>query len=347
MTTRSSSTQVVQVAFSALDAAATTAWYQEVFGFLPGGEMRGATGAEVAGFMGLPTCHCDLLWLNDTSDLFQLEFFRFHDPVSSPGSRRPDDAGWTLVGLDVDDLDAVLARLRHTGAPVGSVLGDRPARRVCTCDPEGVWLELRERVPGVHPARAVRDAPVTTGFVRAVVTDLDQAREFFCGALGLRDAGTTLHAAADEALWGSSAADTRSCVLSVDGSRDSFAVELVQYAGRVPHPLPAGYRICDQGLLNIALGSRSVEDFRALTGRVRLGGFRLHSELEVGAARGFYAVGADDLSVELLVIPDSELERQLGYVPLAPTGTADWEERVNDRKDSRAGVRSPDGATDA
>jgi catechol 2,3-dioxygenase-like lactoylglutathione lyase family enzyme len=310
---------LIQVAISTLDLEATTTWYREIFGFLPTGEMFGATGPEVAAFMGLPAVNCDLQWLVDTSDLFQLEFTRFHEPASNPGTRRPDDAGWSLVGIYVEDLDAVLARLREAGAPVGPVLGDGVARRVCTRDPDGVWLELRERVPGVPTPRPIREAPVTTAFVRAVVTDLARAREFFCDALGLRDTGATLHTSADEALWGSEPADTRSCVLSADGSHDTVVVELVQYLTRVPRPLPENYQLSDQGLLNVAFGSREPEDYDTVMDQVRLGGFRMQGELAVGSARGRFLVGADDLSVETITIPEAEIERALGFTPSAPT----------------------------
>ena len=190
---------VVQVAFSTLDPGRTVTWYQDVLGFLPAGQMRGASGPEVAAMMGLPGVSCDMRWLVDSSDFFQLEFFEFHEPVPQPGVRRPDEIGWSLLGLHVAEFDAVLRRLCQTGTPAGPVRGNAPARRVCCCDPEGVWLELRERGP--LPRRTVRDAPVTTTFVRAVVPDLERSRRFFSGALGLRDSGASLHDPGDEALW--------------------------------------------------------------------------------------------------------------------------------------------------
>ncbi len=304
---------VVQVAMTALDIETTTAWYRDVLGFLPTGELRGIGGPDTAAFMGLPTCQCDVVWLTDTSDFFQLEFFRFDDPVPVPGSPRPNDAGWSLVGLYIDNLDDVLAALDRAGAPVSPIVGDAPARRVCTQDPEGVWLELRERVPnGSRGPRAVRDAPVTTAFVRAVVTDLARAREFFVDSLGLHETSTILHTAADEGLWDGPVTSPQSCVLATDG--DAFQVELVHYPMQDPRSASTR-RICDQGILNIAFGSRVVAHYETVVNQVRSAGFRLYQEMILGPAKAHYLLGPDDLSVELLAIPDAVTEREHGFVP--------------------------------
>ena len=90
------------------------------------------------------------------------------------------------------------------------------------------------------------------------------------------------------------------------GDPGGLAIELVQYTERVSRPLPAGYRICDQGLLNVAFGSRSAEACETTVARVRADGYRLHDELPIGSARVRYVVGTDDLSVELLTIPTNK-----------------------------------------
>jgi catechol 2,3-dioxygenase-like lactoylglutathione lyase family enzyme len=291
-----------------------TTWYQDVLGFRPAGEMRGASGPEVAAMMGLPAASCDMRWLVDTSDFFQLEFFEFHEPVPKPGVRRPDDIGWSLLGLQVAGFDAVLGRLRQTGAHVGPVRGDAPARRVCCRDPEGVWLELRERGP--LPPRTVRDAPVTTAFIRAVVADLERSRRFFGGALGLRDGGASLHEPDDEVLWDAAATATESCVLVPEGDPHGCAVELVQYTTRAPRPQPADHRLCDQGILNIAFGSRTVADYTAVVAQVSAGGYQVHDELAIGPAAARYLLDDQGFSVELLTIPDPAVERDFGFAPL-------------------------------
>jgi len=278
---------LVQVAFSTLDPGRTVTWYRDVLGFLPAGQMRGASGPEVAAMMGLPSVSCDMRWLVDSSDFFQLEFFEFHEPVPQPGVRRPDEIGWSLLGLHVAEFDAVLRRLCQTGTPAGPVRGNAPARRVCCCDPEGVWLELRERGP--LPRRTVRDAPVTTTFVRAVVPDLERSRRFFSGALGLRVPQDDPH---------------------------GCAVELVQYTTRAALPEPANHRLCDQGILNIAFGSRTVADYKAVVAQVSAGGYQVHDELAIGPAAACYLLDDQGFSVELLTIPDPAIERDFGFAPL-------------------------------
>jgi len=306
---------VVQVAFTTLNLGRTTAWYRDVLGYLPTGEMLGAGGPEAAALMGLPGVSCDMRWLVDSSDFFQLEFFRFREPLSRPGSRRPDDIGWSMLGLRVADLDAVLAGLRRSGARTGPLRGEAPDRRVCTCDPDGVWLELREL--GAPTTRAVRDAPVTTAFVRAVVPDLGRSRRFFCGALGLRDTATVLHEPDDELLWEAAPTAAESCVLAAAGDPDGPVVELVQYSSRMPRPWPAGYRISDQGILNVALGSRDVAAYQAVAARATASGYWSHQELQIGTAASRYLVDDQGFSVELLTIPDPGTEREFGFVPRA------------------------------
>ena len=309
---------VVQVAFTALDADATAEWYASVLGYLPSGSMRGVSGPEVAAMMGLPTCSCEMRWLVDTSEFFQLEIFQFHEPTSKPGNRTPNDGGWSLVGVYVEDLDSTLSRVEEAGSPIGPVLGEAPQRRVCTRDPDGVWVELRERTRD-RSSVVAREAPVTTAFARAVVFDLGAAREFFCGALGFQEVARSLHSPDDEALWGgTSASKVNSLVFSAGGGEDEFLIEVVQYLDDIPRPLPDDYRVCDQGLVNLAFGSRSLKAYRAVCKRLQDAGFRLHAELPIVSAFARYAVGVDDLSVELLAIPDQEMDRDFGFT-LAPS----------------------------
>jgi catechol 2,3-dioxygenase-like lactoylglutathione lyase family enzyme len=306
---------VVQVSFSTLNLARTTAWYRDVLGFLPAGGLEAAGGAQAAAMMGLPSVSCDMRWLVDTSDFFQLEFFRFREPVPRPGRRRPDDIGWNLVGLHVTGFDATLGRLSRAGTGVGPVLGTAPFRRVCCRDPEGAWLELRER--GISARRAVRAAPVTTIFIRAVVPDLARAQRFFTGAVGLHDTGTLLHESGDEALWDGERAATVSCVLAAPGDPYGCGVELVQYTTRTPRPRPGDYRISDQGLLNVAFGSRLPAEYQTVTAQARARGYQVNDELAIGSAASRYLLDDQGTSVELLTIPDPAIERDFGFLPTA------------------------------
>jgi hypothetical protein len=57
-----------------------------------------------------------------------------------------------------DAADAAVSRLARRAPRFGPLLGDGTARRVVTRDPEGVWLELRERTPGIGPSEVHRPA---------------------------------------------------------------------------------------------------------------------------------------------------------------------------------------------
>lgn len=300
---------LVQIAMTALDPDRTTRWYRDVLGFAESGEVRGMGGPEAEAMTGLPSLRCDIFWMLDSHDFFQLEFFRFDDPVSATGTRAPTDIGYSLIGVHVQNFDAALDRVQVSGSPLGPVLGDPGSRRTCTQDPEGVWVELRERNPVEGNARSVRPSPVTTCFVRAVVEDLDGSRACFESALGLCPTGIRLHEPADETLWHAEPTDTDACVLDAGG----ILVELVRYRSTTPRPLPAGYRICDQGLLNIALGSRSTADYTATVDSVRRAGHQLHSEMTIGSAAARYMVTDQGLSVELLAIPDPVVEKEFGF----------------------------------
>jgi hypothetical protein len=77
-----------------------------------------------------------------------------------------------------------------------------------------------------------------------------------------------------------------------------------------------GYLISDQGLLNVALGSRHVADYHELVARVTSGDETLlHDQMLMGAAVVRYLSSASGVSVEVLAIPDPEIERAAGFVP--------------------------------
>jgi catechol 2,3-dioxygenase-like lactoylglutathione lyase family enzyme len=311
---------VCQVAFSVLDPDATMTWYRDAFGFLATGGRTDQGGAEAAAMQGLPACRCDMAWLVDGQDFFQLEFFRYTDPEPRP--RRPDalvsDIGYAVVGLHVEDFDAVLGRLAALGTtPVSPAVGTAPSRRVCVRDPEGVYLELMEddvrASDGALPALTRPSVPVATRFVRLVVEDLAATRRFLVDVLRLRPADVTLHGPEHSALWGEEATTDTMLLWAGD-----FLIEVVHYVTPRSRPRPEGYRISDQGLVNVALGSRVVEDYRTLVSGISEGadGIVMHHEMETGSAVVRYLTGPGDISVEVLAIPDPEIERAAGFRPV-------------------------------
>jgi catechol 2,3-dioxygenase-like lactoylglutathione lyase family enzyme len=134
--------------------------------------------------------------------------------------------------------------------------------------------------------------------MRVSVPDLERARATFTGAMGLTELpDCTLHTAADEVLWGLAGARAESAVLH----GRNFLVELVQYRDPAPRPRPAGYQICDQGFMNIALGYRSAQEFDRFFIHATKSGMRPNGEpVDIGMFRVMYVNDLDGFSIEML-----------------------------------------------
>lgn len=245
---------LAQVAFSVLDLDKTYDWYTDVFGFRRSGGSTDLVGPEAAACQGLPASNSEVRWMVDQQDLFQLEFFLFTEPTPKPrrADWRPDDIGYSMVGIHVADFDAVITR--PDVDPFGPVVGESGARRVCLRDPEGVLLEVMEDDPRHADAgpRVRPDIPAAVRFVRLVVADLALARTFFVDTLGMEPAPDDIvHTREHESLWGLSGAAPE--VLAV-WSGDAV-IEIVSYPQRASRPRPDNYLISDQGIVNIAIAS--------------------------------------------------------------------------------------------
>jgi len=294
-----------QVAFSVTDLARTYRWYRDLFGYLPSGGTRLFRGPLASRVQGLPNAASTCWWLVDQQEFFQLEMFQFASPRARPlpADWRPCDVGYTTVGLHVIDFDATLARLARAGVrALSAPLGRPGARRVCVRDPEGVLLELMEDDPR-NPLAQLRprpEVPVATRSVTLSVCDLDRSRRFFVDTLGLPEAtGVPLHGPEHEALWGLDGAQRRALLLWAG----DFLVELVQYTKPVGNPWPEGYRISDQGLLNIAFGFRDKRHFDEVYRRCLAAGHRGNwRPLNLGAWTVVYVNDDQGFSVELLFV---------------------------------------------
>jgi catechol 2,3-dioxygenase-like lactoylglutathione lyase family enzyme len=106
---------------------------------------------ELAMMMGLD--HVRMRWADvDLGGGMTLELVQFLHPAGSPVSKSLWDPGATHIGLQVDDIDAMHARLREAGVRVvskpvrlteeGSWYG---AKVLYVVDPDGTWIELVER----------------------------------------------------------------------------------------------------------------------------------------------------------------------------------------------------------
>jgi catechol 2,3-dioxygenase-like lactoylglutathione lyase family enzyme len=311
-----------QIAFSVTDLEATHAFYRDRLGFLPAGGTESFRGPLASEVQGLPDAASVCWWMVDGREFMQLEMFQFESPPVRPlpPDWRACDIGYTRVGLHVRELDAVLERLDAAGVrPLAGVEGEPGARRTCVRDPEGGLLELMEDDPrpGDAPPRLRGDVPVVARSVTASVPDLAKAHRFWVDALGLGEArDVTLHGPDHEALWGLAGARRESLLLWAG----DFLVELVQYADPRGRPWPKGYRISDQGILNVALGFRDRAEFREVYQRVVDRGYTPNREpLELGDGGVVYCNDDQGFSVELMCTAP-EMDAAVGFVP-RETGT--------------------------
>jgi catechol 2,3-dioxygenase-like lactoylglutathione lyase family enzyme len=315
---------VNQVAISVRDRQRSIDWYGRTLGYLPAGEQvfhapMPEGSPDVAALQGIPGAEFAMSWAVDQQQFFQLEFFQYRHPEVQPlpADWRLCDIGYGMVGVYVADFDGAVARLALAGAPtLTEPLGPRGDRRVCVRDPDGVLLELLERdVPlASAPPRPRPEIGVATRSITVSVPDLERSCDLFVGALGMQPVhDVALHGAEHEALWGLHGASRR-CVLLSSGD---FWVELVQYTDPVGRPWPDGYSICDQGILNIALGARSLNDYKATRDRVIAAGFRTNLEVQLPLVACTYLMDHQGFSAELLYV-DETLDEALGFVPVRP-----------------------------
>jgi catechol 2,3-dioxygenase-like lactoylglutathione lyase family enzyme len=267
-------TRLNQIAFSVVDLKRTEHWFRTAFGLLPAGGTRSFRGPLASHVQGLPRAASTCWWLVGRDDYVQIELFQFESPMAKllPSDYRPCDVGYSRVGIWVDNFDATLDRLATLDTrPLTAPLGEKGRRRVCVRSPDGVFIEVMEEDLLAGRTRVARPGcAAAPRFITVSVPDLEKSKQFFMGALRLQPSGVALHGPEHEKLWGLAGAKSNSIVL--DGG--DVLVELVQYLDPVGKPWPPGYRVSDQGLLNIAFGYRRMRDLLADYERTRAAGAR-------------------------------------------------------------------------
>jgi short-subunit dehydrogenase/catechol 2,3-dioxygenase-like lactoylglutathione lyase family enzyme len=306
-----------QIALSVTDLRRSQGWYREVLGLEPAGGTNLFFGPIASGVQGIPRSASTCWWLVDRQDHFQIELFEFRSPPvrRMPLDRRRSDLGYTAITFSVDDLDATLERARAAGTPApGDPAGSTGERRACVRDPDGVFVELIEEDPR---AAAPRERPrERIGAVARAVTlsvpDLERSASILSEALGLAVAeGLELHRPEHEALWGMEGAQSESRSFWAD----DFLVELVHYREPAGRPPPRGYRISDQGLLNVAFGFRQRDEFEAAYRRCREAGLEPNGPpVRFGAWSVVYVNDELGTSFELLHA-EPWFEAQMGFKP--------------------------------
>lgn len=116
-------------------------------------ELQGETPVEgdwVDRIVGLEGVRAQIAMLQTPDGHGRVELAEFHEPLTDGGSRRApaNAAGIRHLAFAVEDIDAVLARLRAHGAElVGEVGRYRDRYRLCYVrGPAGVIVELAERI---------------------------------------------------------------------------------------------------------------------------------------------------------------------------------------------------------
>lgn len=317
-----------QIALSVIDLRVTERWFREGFGLLPSGGGRLLTrGAVASRIQGLPSVASTVWWLVGKNPWAQLELFQFESPIAKlmPVDTRPCDIGYRRIGLWVADFDATLANLARLGtSPLTDPLGPRGDRRACVRSPDGVFVEIMERDPLPALAPTGRpDCPVAVRSVSLSVPDLVKSASFFGSTLSADEVDVPLHTPEHEALWGLGGAKTKSKVFQAG----DVLLEIVQYADPVGRPWPEGYRVSDQGILNIALGARNKRDHLQVYQRACAAGAKPNSapvHLSPLVAGGVVYVNDEQgFSVEILWLGTSRANRDWGFDPLPITRRPD------------------------
>lgn len=312
--------QLCQVALSGRASLDVTAsWYRDGLGFIAAGGASFA-GPDIAEVQGIDAALVDinLMWLVDRSDFMQLELFRYNAPVAR--ARRDDwsirDVGYNLLCVHVLDFDRTLAALAGIGtSPLTAPHGVRGERRVCVHDPNSTLIELMERDVGFEGAAATARPQVNAAIrgVRATVRDLTLSRQFLVDTIGLQIAQLACHGPAHEALWGHSGRAAQTLTLT-DGR--SF-VELADY-GSATRARRSDYQICDEGILNIAIGDAQQAPYRRTRDCVaNAGPYAVHRELVLRPDLEVnYVTDEQGFSVELFYM-GALAQAEFGFSPLA------------------------------
>lgn len=284
-----------QIAIIVEDADASVAFYAGLFGLprVGGTVFEGKAPARV---QALPDPRFIAHWHMDDREFFQLELFQYESPRSRPFARerRPWDIGYSRVALEVNDpvaVHALCSRRSAAGLSPITLIDERPYFSLL--DPNGVLLEVGPAAEPVPARVGARFAGVALS-----VPNLELALRSFRDAIGcpVRNVSPP-----DKGLlWGEPPARKRSALLDAG----TAWLEITEYAVPVPRPWPAGYRICDYGIMNVAFGFRDASELRTAWARMQQGGFRPHGELVSSA--GQVVVGYMDdpqaFNVELLMV---------------------------------------------
>ena len=294
--------KAIQIGLNTSDLAGSLRLYSEAFGFRNSGAQ--AVWGKTIGIQGLsPESRAIMWWMIGADRFFQLELFHHTAPVQRalPEDWNPSDHGWVRFGVRVTDFENCRAALDRLGIePLAPASAQKETRRLAIRDPYvGTIVEVIE-------ARDTRVGGPEVAYITSSVASLEAARHYYGTLLHLPiQPLETLHTSKDEMLWNSVVTPQDGFVVDAGGT----CLEIVHYAeGR---PKAADYRISDQGIMNVALGSHDKPTVVDILARLREAGLEPPFTYDVGPAICGYIVNAG-YEVEFTAIP-RDMAAQLGF----------------------------------
>lgn len=304
----------IQIGMNTRDLPGSLRLYAEAFGF----QNAGAQGlwGELIRVQGLdPTARAVIWWLLGRQKFLQLELFQHTSPVQRPlpADWRPCDHGWVRFGVAVRDFARTLAALEANDVrPFTAPQVTNGLRRVAFRDPYiGVIVEVMEEGPGLagYERDSSGDGPALV-YATSSVSDLESARRFYRDTLGFEVGPMEpLHAPGHEALWGLGGAEREGFLVHAGDMR----IEVVQYRTPAGRPRRADYRTSDQGVTNVALGSRHVEPVAAAFERLAAVGLQPPYKVSGPGVLAGYIL-APDRELEFVSLPES-MDTVIGMTP--------------------------------
>jgi len=309
--------RAVQIGMNTSDLASSLRLYSEAFGFRnAGSQVLWGDAIRVQGLD--PRSLAMIWWLIGRQKFFQLELFHHSEPAQRPlrADWRPCDHGWVRIGVTVGDFDGCMATLERYGMEfLGVPVCTDGARRRAFRDPYvGVVIEVMENCAELASADAgsAGDGPAVA-YIASSVSNLGSARHFYEYVLELQiEPIEILHDSSHEALWGLAGAE-----------RDGFLVksgdvrlEIVQYCNPIGRPRPTDYRASDQGIVNVALGSRQTAVVAGALERLQVAGYAPpHLVKVLGTLCGY--IMDPERELELAALPE-DLDPRTGFVATWP-----------------------------
>lgn len=283
----------IQVGMNTTDLAASLRLYSEAFGFRSAGG-QGLWGESI-GIQELPPDSRALMWwMVGAQPFFQLELFHHTRPAQRrrPADWRACDLGWVRLGISVPDFRDTVCRIEANGlALMKSTVGPDGKWRGVLFDPYVcAFIEIVEAAGAAGPSVI---------YATSSVSDLGSARRLYGELLGFELAPLAeLHVPADEALWGLSGASREGFLVRAG----AVLLEIVRYDDPVGQPRRADYRTSDQGIVNVAFGSRNKATVVDALEKLRAGGVTATVGIDTDQMVAAYITGAER-EIELAVIP--------------------------------------------